>query len=93
MEILRQSLFKRKEKEDDRAGPELLRVGVYGLDSTAESDDCFELRGEDEQGRVHFTYRDPRKLMVLQEYDITVSELVAQYEIENETTPRAEAIA
>ncbi|MBE0618440.1 MAG: hypothetical protein IH608_11015 [Proteobacteria bacterium] len=39
----------------------------------------FELRGEDLAGRVQFSFRDARRLEVLEEFDRTVGELLVKY--------------
>lgn len=40
---------------------------------------CFELRAEDLTGNVRFSYRDARRLEVLEEFECTVAELLEEY--------------
>jgi hypothetical protein len=80
MSAIQERTFKRKCEEDNRAGPPILKVSVYDLKGSC-PENCFELRGEDEQGRVHFSFRDPRRLVVLDEFDMTLSDLESHYDM------------
>lgn len=80
MTAIHQKTLKRRVDEDLRAGPEILKVVIYDLKESC-PDNCFELRGEDEKGLVHFSFRDPKKLVVFDEFDVTMSDLEHQYEL------------
>lgn len=79
MSPIQQKLFKRRCGEDDRAGPPILKVGIYDLSESC-PDNCFELRGEDNHGSVLFSFRDPRRLVVLDEFDMTLADLENHYD-------------
>ena len=79
MSPIKQKTLKRRCAEDDRSGPPILKVGIYDLTGSC-PDNCFELRGTDEHGHVHFTFRDPRRLVVLDEFDMTLVDLENHYE-------------
>jgi hypothetical protein len=79
MSPIEQRTLKRRRDEDDRAGPPILKVGIYDLTGSG-PDNCFELRGEDEHGSIHFSFRDPRRLVVLDEFDMTLVDLENDYE-------------
>lgn len=79
MSTIQQRVLKRRGSEDDRAGPPILKVGIYDLTGSC-PDNCFELRGEDENGCVHFSFRDPRRLVVLDEFDMTLLDLENHYD-------------
>jgi hypothetical protein len=79
MPVIREEMLRRRELENERAGPEILHLGVYAVTDPEGRQGGFELRGQDPEGRVHFRFRDPRRLVVLDEFDITLTDLDRQY--------------
>ena len=75
--ICEQKLRRRAGQTDTRE-PAILRLGVYCCGGPGEG--RFELRGEDSKGRVLYRFSDPRRMLVLDEFDATLADLDARYE-------------
>lgn len=78
MAVIREVKLRRRENALDRGSPETLAVRVYDHTNLC-GGGWFELRGEGPRGQVAFAFRDSRRFLVLQEFDSTVEELLADY--------------
>ncbi len=81
--LLREVTLHRRHQVPAPGRPPVLVVRVWA--QAGEAGRCFELRGEDLAGNVRFSYRDARRLEVLEEFECTVAELLEEY------TPAGEA--
>ena len=79
MSAIREQMLLRRNGNLPVREPDLLHLGVY--DCTEPSGEkWFELRGEDSKGRVHFKFSDPRRMIVLDEFDATLADLEQRYD-------------
>ena len=78
MSAIREQMLRRRSVNQPAREPDVLRLGVY--DCTEQGGEkWFELRGEDSRGRVHFKFSDPRRMIVLDEFDATLADLEQRY--------------
>ena len=79
MSAIREQKLRRRACSNETREPAWMRLGVYDC-TEPDGAGWFELRGEDSKGRVHFRFADPRRLIVLDEFDATLADLERSYD-------------
>ena len=80
MTAIREQKLRRRATDEDAREPDMLHLGVYECDAHDDGEGCFELRGEDAAGRVLYRFSDPRRMIVLDEFDATLTDLDERYD-------------